>query len=320
MVMENPEQSRKIETKKRGNKLGFWFFKVFVRLSGLRGAYGLLYFVCLYYLLFDRSLVSGALAYISRRFPGSGFIKKRFQVYRLFVNQGKQLIDRYAVLFKPELFDLPLQGDERFISLLRDSRQGLILLTAHVGNWQVAMTALEGLGKTVYLVMRPEDNPAVQNSLHIAEEEERIKVISPEQHLGGVVEIVNVLKKGHIVSMMGDRSYGFSALEISFLGKKAWFPCGAFAIAAAAGCPVVFLLSAKVSAHRYIADVSHVFYPSYQVGGDKRRQLRQWVQEFAEVLESYVKRYPYQCFLFHDVWEEKTENIGQKAEDRRQRR
>ena len=37
--------------RKRGNRLGFWFFRQRrVRLFGLRGAYGLLYFVCLYYL------------------------------------------------------------------------------------------------------------------------------------------------------------------------------------------------------------------------------------------------------------------------------
>ena len=309
--MEKINNSRKIEAKKRGNRLGFWFFQVFVRLFGLRGAYGLLYFVCLYYFLSDRSLASDALSYISRRFPNSGFLRNRIQVFRLLVSQGKQLVDRYAVLFKPELFDLPLEGDEQLLSLLRDPRQGLILLTAHAGNWQVAMSALKNLGKTVYLVMRPEDNPAVQNSLRIAEEEEQLKIISPEQHLGGVIEIMNMLNKGHIVSMMGDRSYGFSSLEISFLGDKAWFPYGPFSIAAAVGCPVVILLSAKIATYRYIADVSHVIYPRYQDRGNKHRQLQQWVQEFSSLLEAHINKYPYQCFLFHDVWREKDRPLPQ---------
>ena len=39
---------------KRGNELGLWFFMVFLRLFGLRGAYGLLYIVCLYYVIFGR--------------------------------------------------------------------------------------------------------------------------------------------------------------------------------------------------------------------------------------------------------------------------
>jgi len=74
--VKKAEAFRKIEAKKRGNTLGVWFFKVFLRFFGLRGAYGLLYIVCIYYVLFDRSAVSGALAYIKRRFPCSALLRE----------------------------------------------------------------------------------------------------------------------------------------------------------------------------------------------------------------------------------------------------
>lgn len=306
--MQAVEASRKIEAKKRGNRLGFWFFRTSVRLFGLRGTYGFLYIVCLYYMLFDQPAVSAALSYVDRRLPGCNFLRKRIDVYRLFVSQGKQLIDRYAAVSEQAIFDIRLKGYDQFRALLQDSRKGLILLTAHVGNWQIAMTTLKNIGRTVYLLMQPEDNPAVQGSLHISREQADIKIISPEQHLGGVVEIMNVLRKGHVVSIMGDRSYGFNAVEVSFLGEKAWFPYSAFTIAAAAGCPVVVLLSAKVSAHRYVVDVSNVIYPQYEGRRDKREQVQLWVQKFVAMLERYISQYPYQCFLFHNVWRETTEN------------
>ncbi|MCK4389430.1 MAG: lysophospholipid acyltransferase family protein [Desulfobacterales bacterium] len=306
--MQKAEASRKIEARKRGNRPGFWFFRTSVRLFGLRGTYGFLYIVCLYYALCDRSAISAALSYVDRRFPGSGFLRRRLDVYRLFVSQGKQLIDRYAAISALAIFDIRIKGYEQFMALVQDSRQGLILLTAHVGNWQIAMTTLKDIGKTVYLLMRPEDNPAVQDSLHISREQVHIKIISPEQHLGGVVEIMNVLREGHVVSIMGDRSYGFNAIEVSFLGEKAWFPHSAFSIAAAAGCPVVVLLSVKVSAHRYVVDVSNVLYPRYEGRRDKREQLQQWVQKFVAMLERYINQYPYQCFLFHNVWREESKS------------
>ena len=308
--MKKAEASRKIEAKKRGNTLGVWFFKVFLRFFGLRGAYGLLYIVCIYYVLFDRSAVSGALAYIKRRFPRHALLRRLLHVYRLFVSQGKQLIDRYAVVSGQEIFDIQLHGYKQLMSLIQNSQHGIILLTAHVGNWQVAMTALKKLGKTVYLVMRPEDNPAVQSSLRISREQNHIKIISPEQDLGGIVEIMNKLKEKHIVSIMGDRRYGFKAVEVSFLGEKAWFPYGGFTIAAAARCPVVVLLSEKVSTYKYIVDVSNVLYPCYENGTNKHQQLQQWVQEFAALLEAYTHKHPYQYFLFSNVWEEETESTG----------
>jgi len=308
--VKKAEASRKIEAKRRGNALGFWFFEVSLRLFGLRGAYGLLYIVCIYYVLFDRTAVSGAAAYIKRRFPSHGFLKRLRHIYLLFVSQGKQLIDRYAIVSGCEMFDIQICGYEQIESLVQSSQHGIILLTAHVGNWQVAMTALKKLEKTVYLVMRPEDNPAVQSSLRISREQNHVKIISPEQDLGGIVEIMNKLKEKHIVSIMGDRRYGFRAVEVSFLGEKAWFPYGGFTIAAAAKCPVIVLLSEKVSAYKYIVDVSNVLYPCYVSGKNKNQQLQQWVQEFAALLEVYTHKHPYQYFLFSNVWKEETEGTG----------
>ena len=301
--MQRSPEHTKIITKRRGNRLGFWFFELFLRSLGLRGAYALLYFVCLHYLLFDRSAVGNALSYIQKRFPTANFLKRRLEVYKLFVSQGKQLIDRAAILSRKNLFDIQLKGYEQLSSLLADKNKGFVLLTAHVGNWQIALTTLKKMAKPVYLMMRPEDNTAVKGSLNIDGQDNFIKIISPEGYLGGVVQAMQVLKEGNIVSIMGDRKYGFEALEVSFLKKAAYFPFGAFSLAASNNCPVVVLLSAKVGQNKYMVDVSHILYPRYNSNKDKREQLKSYVQAFADILDEYVVKYPYQCFLFHDVWD-----------------
>ncbi|MFH0917705.1 MAG: lysophospholipid acyltransferase family protein [Candidatus Omnitrophota bacterium] len=300
--MLNPPSCAKINTRRRGNRLGFWFFRVLLKFLGLPGAYALLYLVCLHYLIFDQRAVSNALSYIRRRFPTANFWKLRWGVYRLFISQGKQLIDRAAILSGKNLFDIQLKGFQQLSSLLADKGKGFVLLTAHVGNWQIALTTLKKMAKPVYLVMRPEDNAAVKESLNIDAQDSFIKIISPDGYLGGVVEAMQVLKEGNIVSIMGDRKYGFEALETSFLKNQAYFPFGAFSLAASSNCPVVVLLSAKLGGNKYIVDVSHIIYPRYNSGKDKRQQLKIYVQEFADILNEYVGQYPYQCFLFHDVW------------------
>jgi len=151
--------------------------------------------------------------------------------------------------------------------------------------------------------MRPEGNEAVRKTLRSASAGKRAKIISPESHLGGVVEIMNALRAGHIVSIMGDRAYGFESLQVEFMGDRAKFPYSAFKIAAAAQCPVLLLLSAKVSDMRYVVDLSHCFEPVYRGRTRQEEWLREWVQAYADVLSEYVQRYPYQCFLFHDVWQ-----------------
>ena len=286
----------------RGNRAGFWFFRMAAKIFGLRGAYGLLYFVSLYYLIFDHAAVVASMAYVRRRFPEHGALRRMIDVYLLFVNQGKSLIDRYYVAAGGSDIDLELVGYEKIKDHLADGHKGMIFLTAHVGNWQVATTALRKLDRTVYLMMRPEDNVAVKETLNIDSEQETIRILYTDGSLGGVVEALKAISQGGIVSIMGDRTYGYDSKEASLLGGTVRFPYGAFSLAAAARCPVAVLLSAKVGVKKYVTDVSHVINPPAGVRGNKGVEIAACVQEFAQVLEEYAIDHPYQWFVFRDMW------------------
>ncbi len=287
--------------RKRGNRLGFRIFGAALRLFGLTGAYGLLYIVGLYYLAFDSAVVRAGRAYAKRRFPKHGAVRLLVDVYLLFVNQGKSLVDRYYIMAGGRDIEIEINGYEKVKQLLSGDR-GIILLTAHVGNWQVAMTALRRMGKKVYLMMRPEDNAAVKESLNIDTEQESVRILSTNDALGGVIEAMKAIEQGDIVSIMGDRTYEYSSLEADLFGSPVAFPYGAFSIAAAARCPVVVLLSAKAGTKKYITDVTHVIEPPAGPREKKQEQIKACVQQFARVLEDYSARYPYQWFVFRDIW------------------
>ena len=288
-------------SRQRGNKPGFWFFRLFLKTGGLYAAYGLLYGVALHYWLFDRQAVKAAAAYLSRRFPESGKLMIRLKSYRLFVSQGKQLIDRMAASTGAVRFHFTLLEEETFADLsTRDT--GFVLLTAHAGNWQIAMTTLGRIGKNVYLVMHPEHNAAVKESLTISSEGAFIDTIPPAGGPGNVVKIIKLLKDGHIVSFMGDRPYDAATGEVTFMGDRAAFPLGAFSVAAAAGVPVVMLLASRTGFTSYTVDFTHVMTPVYEKGRNKREQLTQWAQKYADLLTDFFTKKPYQCFLFYDVW------------------
>ena len=295
--------SPKSVERKRGNRLGFWFFRIAAEIFGLRGAYGLLYFVSLYYLIFDHVVVAASMAYVRRRFPDHGALRRMVDVYLLFVNQGKSLIDRYYVAAGGKDIELELLGFEKIKDHLAEGQKGMIFLTAHVGNWQVATTALRKLNRTEYLMMRPEDNAAVKEALNIDSEQETIKVLYTDGSLGGVVEALKAISQGGIVSIMGDRTYGYGSMEASLLNGSVRFPYGAFSLAAAARCPVAVLLSAKVGVKKYVTDISHVISPPTGVRGNKEAEIAACVQEFARILEEYAIHHPYQWFVFRDMWQ-----------------
>jgi predicted LPLAT superfamily acyltransferase len=272
-----------------------------MRLTGLRGAYGLLYLVCAYYVWFDRSAFRSAVAYLRRRFPNRTRAQLRRDVYKLFISQGKNLIDRHALVAGAFHFNISIQGFEKIEDLIAGGK-GFILLTSHTGNWQAVMAALKKMGQTVHLLMRPEDNPAVREALRVDAEDSRVKIISPEQYLGGVVEMMKALEQGDVVSIMGDRTYGADGVQVDFFGDQALFPYSAFQIAASAGCPVAMMLSSKTGLDSYSVEIADVLYPELSRKGDRKEQLRQWVQQYADILASYLEKHPFQYFIFHDVW------------------
>lgn len=291
----------KEQPRKRGNRLGIWFFKILMQLSGLRGGYALLYPVCLHYAVWDRAAVRSALPYVNHRFPEYSSFRKWWTVYLLFVSQGKNLIDRHALVAGAVEFDTAITGYEQLESFSQE-KQGFILLTSHVGNWQTVMHSLKDLKRTVHLLMKPEMNPAVKDAVQVDSEATLIKIISPEQEMGGVLEVMQALDQGDIVSIMGDRAYGADSVPVNFMGAKANFPYSAFHIAASAKCPVVILLASKDGVNAYSVNMAEVLWPTLKRRQDRKAQLGEWVQKYADILENYLLAHPLQYFIFHDIW------------------
>lgn len=291
--------------RRRGNTLGFAIFAFSARIFGLGGAYGLLYIVCLYYLLFDRAARRSCMPYLRRRFPRMGAIGRWIAAYRIFIGQGRSLIDRHAMLSGAVNFDIAIKGYDKILSLLAHEGRGIVFLTAHVGNWQATMGAFTRFGMPVNLMMRSEDNEAVRRAMGVGEGEEGpMRVILTDGFLGGVIESLKALRNGEAVCLMGDRSYGSESAPVGFLGDTAHLPVGAFLLAASAGCPVVFLLPAKTGRKSYEVDVSRFVAPPERQtrAAEKSVWAAQGAAEFARALEQYTERQPYQWYVFHDIW------------------
>ncbi len=152
-------------------------------------------------------------------------------------------------------------------------------------------------------MMRPEDNVAVKEALNIDSSCESVKILYTDGALGGVLEALQAISRGEVVSIMGDRAYNYSSLEAPLLGNDVRFPYGAFSLAAAARCPVAVLLSAKVGVKKYITDISHVIQAPSGRRGSRDAEIKACVREFAAILEGYAVQYPFQWFVFRDMWQ-----------------
>ena len=282
-----------------GTRFGRNIFYAIIHLGGRRLAYFALHWVVLYYVLCRPSIRCRSYDYLHRRFSSQSWLKRYVTCYRLFLEMGRILVDRATLgIMGSEKMKFTIHGRHELLDLV-EKGHGFILLMSHVGCWQVAVSALNFIKLPVNLLLEQEEGNIDRHYFEYAGVSCPIRIIDPGSYLGGTLQMLDVLKKGEVVCMMGDRVFGSekSCLEVDFLGEKAPFPYSAFKIASAAGAPIVVFFSYKTGYDTYALKVSKII----QVPENKGRSgesFRHYVTQYVNELETYIREYPYQFFNF----------------------
>ena len=279
------------------------FFYLMIRFGGRRAAYALLYVVVFYYVLLP-SVRKKCNYYLARRFPQAGAWTRFRNSYLMTLDLGKVLVDRALVgILGPEQIQVELRGKAELLEVLAENK-GMILVNAHVGCWQVAMSALGFMNTPVNLLMQQEDDDIDRHYFEHAGIECPYQIIDPRGDLGGVLKMVEVLKRGEVLSVMGDRMLGEdrNGVDVEFMGGTVTMPFSAYKLASATGAPIVVLFSYKTGADSYELKL----YKTIRVPpglGRGNSVFRPYVREFAETLEVFCSEHPFQFFNFFDMWQ-----------------
>jgi len=296
-----------------GSRFQHNFFYFIIKHGGRQTAYCFLSFIVLFYVLFKPSICRKADYYLFRRFERRCLAQRLADNYRLCLNLGKALIDRAVIgILGEEKLTIEFRDKEKLFDLLKEGR-GLILMTSHVGCWQAAMSALRFLQTPVHLLLLREEGDIDRHYFEHAGIESPYRIIDPTGYLGGVLEMMQVLRAGEILCVMGDRflSGRKGSLAIDFLGGKALFPISSFKIASATRAPIVVLYSHKSGPYNYALDIYDIIRVPSDVGKHDQDFLP-YVQKFALTLESYTTAYPYQFFNFYNMWIEDLQIVEKK--------
>jgi len=298
-----PETRGRWSSRSIGSDWQHRIFYFLIRFGGRRAAYFLLYFVVGYYVLFSGLARKRASHYLGRRFPESRGISRLWHCYRLILELGKALVDRAVVgILGPESLAISLDEPEKLLKL-RDENRGMIMMTAHVGCWQAAMSELGYLNRQVHLLMRREDGDIDRHYYEHAGLECPYRIIDPTGYLGGTLEILAALKQGEIVCVMGDRLLGSekSTIGVEFLGARAEVPFSAYKIASATRAPIVVFFNFKDGPASYrLQAVKIIRVP--ELPGRNADTFGPYAAEFSSALDRFCQEHPYQFFNFFDMW------------------
>lgn len=300
------QQQRKKEWSNRSiaKAWQYGFFHVLIRIGGQAVPYAFLYLLIAYYTLF-RPLVRRRVSYyLKRRFPNAGPFGHLANVYKHCLSFGQVLISRAAIgSLGKDKFDITFKNKDKLLKVLeRDS--GMILMTAHVGSWQLGLSALDFIDKPIALLLEQEMGKALGHMHDDDLGQRKFEYIDPAGPFGGTLEILQRLRAGGLVSVMGDRVYGSerSTVTAPFLGSEAEFPLSPYSLASAGEAPIVVLLSRKTGMYSFELDVVDVMDIPHGLGRDAAAYTP-YARRFAELLEEYTDENPYQFFNFHNMWQ-----------------
>ena len=171
---------------------------------------------------------------------------------------------------------------------------GLVSVTAHVGNWELAGRLLAGeSARRTNVVVAAEEAPELER--WVRRNGDGMRFV-PRSHPRIGIQLLSALRRGEVVALQGDRAIGTRGdVAIPFFGRPAFFPLGPFLLARAAGVPVVPAFCVLGPGYRYTVRLAP---PISVERGDEEGAARVWVR----LLEDIVREHPTQWFNFFDVW------------------
>lgn len=285
--------------KSKGTRLGYSIFIGILKTWGVRPAYFLLRFVSFYYFLFARKSSKVLWYYFTKRL-GFGWMKSLGKIYRNYYLFGQALIDRVVLMSGiKNKFSFDFDGEEHLHEMVKNGKGGL-LLSAHIGNWEIAGHLLKRLQTRINIVMFDGEHQKIKQYLQGITGERIANIIVIKDDISHIYAITDALAKNELVCMHADRFMDNNkTMEALFLNEKALFPAGPFVLATRLKAPVSFVFAMKESATHY-----HFFAtPAKEYAGNDKTILQQQVlSDFVAGMEQKIKAYPEQWYNYYPFW------------------
>lgn len=232
-------------------------------------------------------------------FGNSKSLKEIHKIARnVYKNFGKTvieviLLDKYS--FK-KLKRIVKIYNKEIIDKALSRGKGAIIVSGHLGNWELMGVSLLAFGYPVSFVVGRQKNELVDSLLNSFRKNKGINLIPRDKSMK---EVLRRLKNNELVAILSDQS-AIGGISVNFFGKPASTPQGAarFALKADAGliCAVGVPDEKREIHNLYVEEVK------VELTGDKEKDVFLLTEAFTKKLENYISKYPEHYFWLHRRW------------------
>lgn len=177
------------------------------------------------------------------------------------------------------------------------SGRGTILLTGHFGDWELSSLVSSVEGFPIMVLAREQKMKRLNELLNQLRESNGCKVIRKGI---STKNILRALYEQNIVGILSDQDAGKNGMFVDFFGRPASCHSGPFEIAQRTNSLILpnFIVRTKGAHHKLFLEE----YIDLKDLSSSKDDIKQGLQEFTSLLESYIRKYPDQWLWLHKRW------------------
>lgn len=174
--------------------------------------------------------------------------------------------------------------------------KGGVIVSAHLGNWEMAGAVLGLLGYPLSVVALAHKDDRVNAFFNARREYFGARVIQTNVALR---RCLDHLKRNRLVAILADRDFGHHGLLMDFFGRKAMIPKGAALFSLKTGAPIIpaFFLRAPLDRFKIVM-MKPIYPPVLDEGGISDQQIEKLVNEYLHHIEDQIRKHPSQWLMF----------------------
>ena len=196
---------------------------------------------------------------------------------------------------------IDIEGIEKIDKALSKG-SGVIVLSAHFGNWELISMYFASKGYPSNIVGRPIYYEKYNEWVSFLRSSMGVNVVyrtdSPRN-------LIKLLKERQLLGIVADQDIdSIDGVFIDFFGKKAYTPSAPVKLARSVGVPIIpmFIVRNGLRHKIYVED------PILIDNTSDSDWVVAYTQKWSNVVESYIKRYPEQWVWMHKRWKTKPED------------
>ena len=288
--------------KSKGTPLGYRIFVWVLKKWGVLPAYFLLRFVVLYYFFFSFKASRQIYLLYHRKLRYSR-VTSIIKLYKNYYLLGQSIIDKVVVMSGiKNKFSFNFDGEEN-LRKITGLQKGGMLLSAHIGNWDVAGHLFKRLETRINIVIYDGEHEQIKEYLESVTGKRNVNIIVIKNDLSHIYAISEAFTNNEFVCMHADRFMeGSKTMPAEFLGEQARFPMGPFLLAAKFKVPVSFVFAVKENKLHYHLFASEI---KEYTNPEKGPVMQEMLTDYAAEMEKKLKQYPEQWFNYYNFWQQK---------------